>query len=306
MYPKKPIFSDGASAPPENQSGSENGEEPDAASMVVEELLTSLNTQRLYRELTLSLRTGLRDACAEFSFLRIRGLRSLLKTLRSIAESDSIVRLFSHTQTISDLQVVPVIFEHSLKEAEDDRVMMSLDHIFSVEPMKITSPSTDDEVAVGLRVLEGCCLLHPQSTVLAHKYGAVRVMMNVLSTRGVLEQGACLDALISILMDSSANQVDFGACNGIEEVAMLMRDKQADENLRIRCGEFLLLLVGHVNGKDRSPIASVNEDIRRLLGEKSASLIWAASQFGSTSDPEQRMTALHIQAGRVLESLDLY
>lgn len=273
--------------------------------MVVEELVTSLNTQRLYRELTLSLRTGLRDACAEFSFLRIRGLRSLLKTLRSIAESDSIIRLFSHTQTVSDLQLVPVLFRHSLKEGEDDRVT-SLDHIFSVEPMKITSPSTDDEVAVALRVLEGCCLLHPQSTVLAHKHGAVRVMMNILSTRGVLEQGACLDALISILLDSSANQVDFGACNGIEEVAMLMRDKQADENLRLRCGEFLLLLVGHVNGKDRSPIASVNEDIRRLLGEKSASLIWAASQFGSTGDPEQRITALHIQAGRVLESLDLY
>lgn len=31
--------------------------------------------------------------------------------------------------------------------------------------------------------------------------------MNVLSTRGVLEQGACLDALISVLLDSSANQV---------------------------------------------------------------------------------------------------
>ncbi|XP_020874224.1 uncharacterized protein LOC9305614 [Arabidopsis lyrata subsp. lyrata] len=306
MYLKRPIWSDGASAAtPENPSESENGEDSDAAAMVVEELVTSLNTQRLYRELTLSLRTGLRDACAEFSFLRICGLRSLLKTLRTVADSDSIIRLFSHTQTISDLQLVPVLFRHSLKEAEDDRVT-SLDHIFSVEPMKITSPSTDAEVAVALRVLEGCCLLHPQSTVLAHKHGAVRVMMNVLSTRGVLEQGACLDALISVLLDSSANQVDFGACNGIEEVAMLMRDKQADENLRLRCGEFLLLLVGHVNGKDRSPIASVNEDIRRLLGEKSASLIWAASQFGSTGDPEQRITALHIQAGRVLESLDLY
>ncbi|KAG2239854.1 hypothetical protein Bca52824_091380 [Brassica carinata] len=308
MYLKKPIWSDGPSATPENPSESENGEETDAATMVVEELVTSLNTQRLYRELTLSLRTGLRDACAEFSFLRIRGLRSLLKTLRSIAESDSIIRLFSHTQTVSDLQRLNNLnfslccrvvigsgaFRHSLKEAEDDRVT-SLDHIFSVEPMKITSPSTDDEVAVALRVLEGCCLLHPQSTVLAHKHGAVRVMMNILSTRGVLEQGACLDALISILLDSSANQVDFGACNGIEEVAMLMRDKQADENLSWTC-----------EWEGSTPIASVNEDIRRLLGEKSASLIWAASQFGSTGDPEQRITALHIQAGRVLESLDLY
>lgn len=78
---------------------------------------------------------------------------------------------------IFSLAVVPVLFRHSLKEAEDDRVT-SLDHIFSVEPMKITSPSTDDEVAVALRVLEGCCLLHPQSTVLAHKHGAVRVSLS--------------------------------------------------------------------------------------------------------------------------------
>lgn len=75
---------------------------------------------------------------------------------------------------------------------------------------------------------------------------------------------------------------------------------------RMKCGEFLLLLIGHVDGRDMQPMATVHEDIRRLLGEKSASLIWAASQFGSTLDPEERMTALHIQARRVLESLDLF
>lgn len=53
-------------------------------------------------------------------------------------------------------------------------------------------------------------------------------------------------------------------------------------------------------------MATIHEDIRRLLGEKSASLIWAASQFGSTLNPDERLTALHIQARRVLESLDLY
>lgn len=53
-------------------------------------------------------------------------------------------------------------------------------------------------------------------------------------------------------------------------------------------------------------MASVHEDIRRFLGEKSASLIWAASQFGSTLNPKERVTALHIQARRVLESIDLY
>ncbi|XP_022723182.1 uncharacterized protein LOC111280234 [Durio zibethinus] len=276
-----------------------------AATNVVGELVNSLNKQRIYREVTLALRTGLRDARAEFSFLRVRGLRFLLKSLRSIAQSDSSIILFSHTQSIPDLQVVPVLFEHSFKETEDDRVE-NLDHIFTVEPMKINSPSTDAEVALALRVLEGCCLLHPESTRLAHQHKAIPVLMNVLSTRGVLEQGACLDALISIMLDSSSNQMDFEACNGIEEVAELIRDKQVDENLRLKCGEFLLLLKGHVNGMERSPMATISDDLRRLLGEESASLIWAASQFGSTLDPDQRLTALHIQARRVLESLDLY
>lgn len=76
--------------------------------------------------------------------------------------------------------------------------------------------------------------------------------------------------------------------------------------IRLKCGEFLLLLIGHVNGREGAPMAAIHDDIRRLLGEKSASLIWAASQFGSTLDPGQRLTALHIQARRVLESLDLY
>ncbi|XVF10117.1 hypothetical protein REPUB_Repub07fG0155500 [Reevesia pubescens] len=276
-----------------------------AAMSAVGELVNSLNKQRIYREVTLALRTGLRDARAEFSFLRVRGLRFLLKSLRSIAQSDSSIILFSHTQSILDLQVVPVLFEYSLKETEDDRVG-SLDHIFTVEPMKINSPSTDAEVALALRVLEGCCLLHPESTLLAHQHKAIPVLMKVLSTRGVLEQGACLDALISIMLDTSANQMDFEACNGIEEVAELIRDKQVDENLRLKCGEFLLLLIGHVNGRERSPMATIHEDVRRLLGETSASLIWAASQFGSTLDPDQRLTSLHIQARRVLESLDLY
>ncbi|XP_062120045.1 uncharacterized protein LOC133834448 [Humulus lupulus] len=300
MYLKKALWSEGISA-------DKGSTEPDAKppSTEVGELVNVLTEQRVHREVTLALRSGLRDARAEFSFLRVRGLRRLLKFLRSVAESDFTINIFSQTQSIPELQVVPVLFQHSLKESEDD-IVSTWDHIFGVEPMNITSPSTDSEVSLALRVLEGCCLLHKDSTMLAHQYKAIEVLMTILSTRGMLEQGACLDALISIMLESSANQMDFEACNGIEEVAELIRDKQADENLRLKCGEFLLLLIGHVNGRGRPPLASIQEDIRRLLGENSASLIWAASQFGSTLDPDQRLTALHIQARRVLESLDLY
>lgn len=72
------------------------------------------------------------------------------------------------------MAVVPVLFKHSLREQEDQNVE-SLDHIFTVEPMEITSPSTDAEVALALRVLEGCCLVHQESTILAHQYKAIPV-----------------------------------------------------------------------------------------------------------------------------------
>lgn len=74
--------------------------------------------------------------------------------------------------------VVPVLFQHSLKESGDDyneSKVGDLSHIFGVEPMKVTSPSTDAEVALALRVLEGCCLLHPESTILAHQNNAIQV-----------------------------------------------------------------------------------------------------------------------------------
>ncbi|KAI3904645.1 hypothetical protein MKW98_014825 [Papaver atlanticum] len=296
MNLKKPSWGEGLSSSENDTSSS--------STAVVEELVSSLNKQRMYREVTLALKTGLRDASAEFSFLRVRGLRNLLKFLQSVAESDSSITLFSHSQSLLELQVVPVLFQNSFRQPKDEPIP-NLDHIFSVEPMRITSPSTDTEIALALRVLEGCCLLHRGSTALAHQFNAIKVLMSILSTRGVLERGACLDAFIAIMLDSSANQMDFEACRGIEKVTKLIKDKQADENIRLRCGEFLLLLIGHLNSRERPPKVRVHDEIRRLLGERSASLVWAASQFGSTLDPEQRQTALHIQARRVIESLEL-
>ncbi|PIA48870.1 hypothetical protein AQUCO_01300044v1 [Aquilegia coerulea] len=221
--------------------------------------------------------------------------------------SNSFVLLLSlNQQFLSSLIAnLSLNFKNSLRTSINDSVP-NLDSIFTVEPLKITSPSTDTEVALALRVLEGCCLLHRESTEFAHKLKAIEVLMDILSSRGVLERAACLDALVSIMLDSSPNQMDFEECHGIEKIADLIQDKQADENIRLKCGEFLLLFIGHLNGRERPPMMRIHEDVRRLLGEKSASLIWAASQFGSTLDPEQRQTALHIQARRVLESLELY
>ncbi|PKU81598.1 uncharacterized protein LOC110092721 [Dendrobium catenatum] len=279
---------------------------PPETAATVGELVSSLDRRRMHREVTLALRSGIRDATADFSFLRLRGLRNLLKSLRSIANSDDAIRVFRYSQTLSELQVVPVLFNNSLKQLKNDPIV-KLDQIFGVEPMKISSPATDSEVALALRVLEGCCLLHRGSAALAHQHKAVKVLINMLSNRGTLEQGACLDALISLMLESSANQLAFEACRGIEKIADLIKDEEVDEGIRLKCGEFLLLLIGHVNGRrDHTPLANIHEDIRQLLGEKCASLIWATCQFGSNLDPEQRQTVLHVHARRVLEALELY
>ncbi|KAJ6295006.1 hypothetical protein OIU76_022987 [Salix suchowensis] len=209
MHLKKPLWSAALKETREPSSEAEPQPQQPSSSMAtaVDELVNSLNKQRLYREVTLALRTSLRDARAEFSFLRLRGLRSLLNFLRSVAQSDSTINLFCQTQSLPDLQVVPVLFQNSLKEGEEEQNVESLSHVFGVEPMRITSPSTDAEIALALRVLEGCCLLHRESTVFAHQYKAIQVLMRILSTRGVLEKSACLDALISIMLDSSPNQL---------------------------------------------------------------------------------------------------
>lgn len=79
------------------------GTEAEAEAVVID-LVTALGRRRLYREVTLALRSGLRDARADFSFLRTRGLRCLIKFLHSVAGSDESVRLFRHSQTVPELQ----------------------------------------------------------------------------------------------------------------------------------------------------------------------------------------------------------
>ncbi|CAN6215302.1 unnamed protein product [Urochloa humidicola] len=268
------------------------------------ELVDALARRRLYREVTLALRSGLRDAKADFSFLRARGLRSLLGFLRSTASAtdDARLLLFRHSQSIPDLQVIPVLFQSSLHQPKEDPVV-TLDHIFGTEPMRITSPPTDSEIALALRVLEGCCLLYSRCTALAHKYKAVKVLLNILASRGPTEQGVCLDALISLMLDSPSNQMDFEEYSGLEKVAELLKDVQVETHIRLKCGEFLLLLIGHVYVRENSPIL---EQMKNLFGEQCTSLIWAASRFGSTLDAEQRQTTLQIQAMRVVESLEPY
>ena len=110
--------------------GGANSESPesvaDAAAMdMVEEFVGSLHHRRLHREVTLALRAGLRDARAEFSFLRVRGLRCLLNFLHSVADSDEMIQLFCLTQSLADLQGI-VSFISSNHEFDCEIVAVSL------------------------------------------------------------------------------------------------------------------------------------------------------------------------------------
>lgn len=102
---------EGGSRREEADSGSACPPLAPAAEVAVGELASALNQRRVYRDVTLALRCGLRDAAADFSFLRTRGLRSLLKFLGSISSSDESIRLFCHSQTIPELRGVPFRYD---------------------------------------------------------------------------------------------------------------------------------------------------------------------------------------------------
>ena len=79
---------------------------PSCRESPVVELVMALTDQRLYREVTLSLRQGLRDARAEFSFVRVRGLNALSRFLASSAKSQKTIEHFQDSQSYQDLQGV--------------------------------------------------------------------------------------------------------------------------------------------------------------------------------------------------------
>jgi hypothetical protein len=284
----------------------------------VVDLVKSLNKQRLYREITLALRTTLRDAIAEFSFLRVKGLGKLLKFLGSVVESENMIALFRETQTFTKFQVVPVLFHYSIAPSKSGLVP-KLDDKSSEEHTKIASPPTSNEVALALQVLEGCCLLDRDSRTLAQQHMAIKEIVRLLSAGSTLVQRACLDALIALMLDSLENQKEFERHHGVRQVAELVKNGNIDEELRLKCAEFLLLVVGNVipssskfidniedeEGREEpSRIESVQDDILELLGEEIASLLWAAGQLWSSIDSERKQSSLQFQAQQLLDCLD--
>ncbi|CAN6324799.1 unnamed protein product [Urochloa humidicola] len=271
---------------------------------------TASERRRMYRDLALSLRCGLRDAAAGFSFLRLRGLRALLRALRSAAaaaDADGL-GLFRDSQAIRDLQVIPVLFEHILRRPAGDAVV-TVAQVLGMEPAaaRIRSPATDSEAVLALRVLQGCCLLCPGCAAAAHRYDAVKVVLDILMTRGILEQRTCLDTLLALLVDCSENQMDFKEQDGLNKIADIVKDSNRDDHVRLKCSEFLLLYSGNAKENCSAPFKSnIQEDLKKLLGEKCASFICSMNLFSSTLDSHVRQSELSFLAEQVLDYMQPY
>lgn len=281
------------------------------ASPLIAELVCSLTQRRLYRELVLALRLGLEDAQADFSFLRVKGLKALIKALASVPASDTLIHLFQDSQADKTLQVVPVLFEHSLAPARNPPVLPS-DPLSLNEPVQVVSPPTDYEVALALRVLEGCCLLDKGSRVLAAQHMAIKEVIELLSAGGVLEQGACLDVLPALMLDTHINQQEFLRHQGIKKIWELVKYGHVDEAMRLKCAEFLLLLVGDLlptdhdeNTEFQVSAESALEELHELLGDLFSSILKQVDHVAaSLSNNQAREEVLRSQAKLLLELID--
>ncbi|CAD6211683.1 unnamed protein product [Miscanthus lutarioriparius] len=285
-----------------------------AAAAVRHRRPTAAERRRMYRDLALSLRCGLRDAAAGFSFLRLRGLRALLRALRSVADAGADAGPFRDSQSIRDLQgkvptssLIPVLFEHSLRKAAATGAgdaVLTVAQVLGMEPAaaRLRNPATDSEVVLALRVLEGCCLLCPACAAAAHRYNAVKVVLNILMTRGILEQRACLDTLLALLVDCSENLTDFKEQDGLNSIAAIVKDANRDDHVRLKCSEFLLLYSG--NAKENCVADSesnMQQDLEKAFGEKCASFICSMNLFSSTLDSQMRQSELNFLAEHVLD-----
>ncbi|CAL4940227.1 unnamed protein product [Urochloa decumbens] len=281
---------------------------PGAAAEAGRRPATASERRRMYRDLALSLRCGLRDAAAGFSFLRLRGLRALLRALRSAAADADGPGLFRDSQAIRDLQVIPMLFEHSLRRPAGEAVV-TVAQVLGMEPAaaRIRSPATDSEAVLALRVLQGCCLLCPGCAAAAHRYDAIKVVLNILMTRGILEQRTCLDTLLALLVDCSENQMDFKEQDGLNKIADIVKDPNRDDHVRLKCSEFLLLYSG--NAKENCSAAfksNIQEDLKKLFGEKCASFICSVNLFSPTLDSHVRQSELSFLAEQVLDNMQPY
>ncbi|CAI5982840.1 unnamed protein product [Closterium sp. NIES-64] len=257
-------------------------------------LLASLSLQRRSRELGLQLRAGLRDVRAEFSYVRLRGLRKVGLVVESAAESDELADVFRESQQYSELQLVPAICEHCIgPSTADDDDDDDGDEGLGQRGGRPMAP-TAEEVEVALHVLEGCCLLDPAtSRQLAASYDVVKDILIHLSPMSSTPLGdpppslmaCCLNALPAILLASPQALESMDVHKGVLHVAPIVKDRQIPLYLRAKAVEFLALFLAQLTdlaagGGGGSTVEVAGRwlgdavhDLEDVVGERAAQLI---------------------------------
>lgn len=95
---RRPKWAEGLLPPPGGSAESAEEASP------VGELVLHLANQRLYREVSFTLKQAMRDAKAEFPFIRTKGLKALIRFLNFAAKSEKVTQLFNESQNYRELQ----------------------------------------------------------------------------------------------------------------------------------------------------------------------------------------------------------
>lgn len=268
-------------------------------------LVAALGLRRQSREVGLQLRAALRDASAEFAYVRLMGLQRLLRVLKFASLSLEAASILRESQLYPELQIMPVILEHCLGpmtnggEREGKEGDGGVGRVDDSGEGEAPGGREEEEVVAGLKVVEGACLLDPSSRTLAAHLGAIKVVMDAL--QGVSTNvgvSAALDALLAILVDSPHAVKELEELKGVVCVMELLVDRRMPQQVRLKSAEFLVLL----NDQVFSPMAergmvrgreALLDEVGRMLGAVAAAALRSPSAVGIPLSAESLQSRVH-------------
>jgi hypothetical protein len=102
-------------------------------------------------------------------------------------------------------------------------------------------------------------------------------MLDYLDTPSGTIQIAVLDVLLAMMVDCEAVQKEFLEKNGVKRVVSLMKQKGTKKETRMKCVQFLAILVRHFPETMRDNKTALIE----ALGEKYSNILLSLIHFGN-------------------------
>jgi hypothetical protein len=244
----------------------------------MDEFLKWLNSDRVNREIQISLETSLTKLKNSHNAVREEGVDELVHLVRGL--KDARLEAFLTLQDIQEFNVA-----QSVMNAMMDK--------------NFPTPFRADALVGALDILQGCCLLHyPSKGLVGIDNRAIKLMLSRLetfcrmyggklvektaksATRVPLNKRAsslvdtaaldplviisCLDCLLAILVDHDLCQVEFRQQQGIAFLVDVINATSAPKDVRAKAAEFLLFLVRYfTESKDDH-----QQQVSTYLGDK--------------------------------------